>query len=818
MATIDVASNSALLAVAEKLAEQNNILSNGSVTIKGDPGVDGKSAYEYARESGYTGTEEEFAEKLATIPEALSDLADDASHRVVTDTEKSTWNAKANASDIPTKVSDLTNDSGFITSYTETDPTVPAWAKQSTKPTYTAEEVGALPDTTVIPTVPTNVSAFANDAGYLTEHQSLDGLATEDYVDNQIAAIPTPDVSGQIETHNTNTSAHTDIREQISQLSSEIVDIKAETLQQNPLFANSVDECVDTTKMYVLLDGFIYAYYEKEGTLAYTNLRPLADTGTLLSGDLTTATVNEGWFSAVRLNSSGLLKAQTGYAATGFIPYTYRGESDYIKIKDFSLAANTTYTQELCFYDASHNFLGYAGHTYADFATMLNDTGNGAYGWYVEQDSEGTYTLTWKPAETNPVKNGTVDISKVAYVRICAGDFTNAIITINEEIVSGGSAGGLGWHNTGHAFVPADYENRINELEDRLDNIDVTQSGDIDLDYIRNWDMPIYDANIPVFETTAEKAAIADTELNPTSLYARYDALMAEYPRYITRTDHGLCSDGVNHLYQYDFKAPTTDYTGSLFSEQKPKAILISGIHQEPSGAYGLYYALEELVSNLELKPLLNNVHLIVLPCANPYAFDTSDIDNVYLNANGVEIHRNFEVGFVEYDTEGGIQYSGAEPLSEIESQVIDNVMRANQGAAFVLSCHTFNNTSGKNVMWCSAGTKYTCNLACRLIQKMSDSFIDRFGGEFTGIDSNNPTMGWVSISGTGGSEYRQATKYGIQGFNLEVSETFAPHDTTKRTSFAMSRYAEVYANVLLTALGVYDYKDKDKYCKYTKS
>jgi hypothetical protein len=35
----------------------------------------------------------------------------------------------------------------------ESDPTVPTWAKQSTKPTYTASEVGALPDTTVIPSV-----------------------------------------------------------------------------------------------------------------------------------------------------------------------------------------------------------------------------------------------------------------------------------------------------------------------------------------------------------------------------------------------------------------------------------------------------------------------------------------------------------------------------------------------------------------------------------------------------------------------------------------------------------------------------------------
>lgn len=36
-----------------------------------------------------------------------------------------------------------------LQSYTETDPTVPAWAKAATKPTYTASEVGALPDTTL---------------------------------------------------------------------------------------------------------------------------------------------------------------------------------------------------------------------------------------------------------------------------------------------------------------------------------------------------------------------------------------------------------------------------------------------------------------------------------------------------------------------------------------------------------------------------------------------------------------------------------------------------------------------------------------------
>jgi lysophospholipase L1-like esterase len=106
--------------------------------IRGTPG---KTAYEYAQDAGYTGTEAEFSEKLAA--------------------------------EVPTKTSQLTNDSGFITSYTETDPTVPAWAKASTKPTYTASEVGALPANTVIPTVPTNVSAFTNDAEYISNKPVL---------------------------------------------------------------------------------------------------------------------------------------------------------------------------------------------------------------------------------------------------------------------------------------------------------------------------------------------------------------------------------------------------------------------------------------------------------------------------------------------------------------------------------------------------------------------------------------------------------------------------------------------------------------------
>lgn len=72
-------------------------------------GEDGKSAYEYAKEGGYTGTESEFSKKL-------NETAMDAY-------------TKAEA------------DAKFLT--TEADPTVPEWAKAATKPAYTAAEVGA---------------------------------------------------------------------------------------------------------------------------------------------------------------------------------------------------------------------------------------------------------------------------------------------------------------------------------------------------------------------------------------------------------------------------------------------------------------------------------------------------------------------------------------------------------------------------------------------------------------------------------------------------------------------------------------------------
>lgn len=103
-------------------------------------------------------------------------------------TDKPTIPAAYDDTTLSGRVSALEN-AGYIT--TETDPTVPSWAKQPNKPSYTASEVGAVPTTRTInnkalssnvtltpsdigalpasTTIPTKVSDLTNDSGFLDE-------------------------------------------------------------------------------------------------------------------------------------------------------------------------------------------------------------------------------------------------------------------------------------------------------------------------------------------------------------------------------------------------------------------------------------------------------------------------------------------------------------------------------------------------------------------------------------------------------------------------------------------------------------------------
>lgn len=155
-----------------------------------------------------------------SVPSQLSQLTDDTTHRLVTDTEKSTWNGKGTyskpsggipSSDMSSSVQ-LSLSKADTALQSESDPTVPSWAKQPSKPTYTPSEIGlgnvgnfkavstvadqglttteksnartnigagtsnfsgAYSDLSGRPTIPSKTSDLTNDSGFLTSHQSL---------------------------------------------------------------------------------------------------------------------------------------------------------------------------------------------------------------------------------------------------------------------------------------------------------------------------------------------------------------------------------------------------------------------------------------------------------------------------------------------------------------------------------------------------------------------------------------------------------------------------------------------------------------------
>lgn len=82
--------------------------------------------------------------------------------------------------EIPANISELNNDAGYLTEHQSLE----GLASEQ----YVNDAIGDIE----IPTVPTNVSDFNNDAGYLIG-EDLNKYATQDYVADAIANIEIPD-------------------------------------------------------------------------------------------------------------------------------------------------------------------------------------------------------------------------------------------------------------------------------------------------------------------------------------------------------------------------------------------------------------------------------------------------------------------------------------------------------------------------------------------------------------------------------------------------------------------------------------------------
>lgn len=353
----------------------------------------------------------------AKIPTKLSELTSDAAHRTVTDAEKAAWDGKLDADKLPEAVNDAL-----------------AQAKAS------GEFDGEPGADGITPHIGSNGNWYVGDTDTGKPGRGMDGRPGQD----GYTPVKGKDYWTDAEQEN--------ILEEVSnQLSLEIADELAKRGQLKPEFANSIEECTDTNKLYVLPDGYIYAYVLTERP-AYTNVISSAFPSTEETEVAAFAAQgNKPYIVGYnRDTSSGKIMPNEYYSTTGLIPMK---KGDVIYVKNISPRVNFGSGSVLFFgaqKDLSQIFLA---KTIWE-ANFPNHLSNGVYVFDIDDES-------------------LVGITDMHFILCTDGIDENTIITINQPITDE-VIKEYAWMNTGRSFIPADYEDRILALEEIADEIEET--------------------------------------------------------------------------------------------------------------------------------------------------------------------------------------------------------------------------------------------------------------------------------------------------------------------------------------------------------
>ena len=216
--------------------------------------------------------------------------------------------------------------------------------------------------------------------------------------------------------------------------------------QLKPEFANTVEECTDTSKLYVLPDGYIYAHMTKE---MHTEAPELFDRNA--------CTLNARYSGTTE-------KAANGYYITDFIPVDM-SLSDPIVLRFKGGKMWTGSGDKLMLFDSAKNVI--------DTTYIYSDESSGSNLHHEVYADGDDYCIDLGYVATTGASAKHASYANIAYIRInqCINSAGTACTVENIPNVSvtidamGGSSVTTGWCSTGHAFVPADYEDRIVALE-----------------------------------------------------------------------------------------------------------------------------------------------------------------------------------------------------------------------------------------------------------------------------------------------------------------------------------------------------------------
>ena len=239
----------------------------------------------------------------------------------------------------------------------------------------------------------------------------------------------------------------------------------AKRMQLAPLYADSIDKCTDPTKVYVLPDGYIYAYItESVDVITYVDLVPSAVSPT-----------SDEVYNGVGYKLDTYLSSSTGHTtstsnkgtvvATGLIPFA-TGDY-YIKGGTFGtynalIGKNSHSEHRITLYTSGKNTVGDQLK-----ATELSSHTNWAT---VEVLDEATAYI-----KLTILKDWSNSAAvSAAYFAISLNGNTKPIISRDPIVASSSTESTTGeWGNTGHAFVPTNYEGRIVNCESKIANCEI---------------------------------------------------------------------------------------------------------------------------------------------------------------------------------------------------------------------------------------------------------------------------------------------------------------------------------------------------------
>ncbi len=247
-----------------------------------------------------------------------------------------------------------------------------------------------------------------------------------------------------------------DVMELEETLSSRI----AEKEQLKPEFANDTTECTDTSKLYVLPDGFIYAYmYTEVSDGGYENVVDPSDSD---------------FKKGQRYNASNAITSSSVETADCFVSNVFSLKNgDVLRIK--GVRASTSNNSAAPIFVVAPMLADGSAHSAAP--TLYLGKPLGASVTTARQCWDAFTTLDDGTIEWNYGRNNagtlmtTADCVKARIAGVATDGIGNVIVTVNEEIVPPVIRKVYAWVNTGRAFVPADYEERIVNAERNIDAV-----------------------------------------------------------------------------------------------------------------------------------------------------------------------------------------------------------------------------------------------------------------------------------------------------------------------------------------------------------